>query len=215
MISFLFAFSVLAACPDTIFYAFAGHSNMENFFRRGGEAAFEKTMTALYPDQYFGSIRCAFASTGPATMKKGEPRFDHFVRRIKSAGKIGGLVLMYGFIEGKDSCAASSFFNDARRFISDIRDAADNASLPVFINRYEANNRKEASVRAYEKYSGKIDNSIEQLAESDRHCHLCPIRYMPAAHFAENHHYDSIGQWIFGVQLPAIIQFKKEDWWIK
>jgi hypothetical protein len=195
-----------------------GHSNLENFFRRGGDSVFIKGMSIRYPGYSFAFDRCAFSSTTSRSMRKGEDHFDRLIERInkyKATKIIGGIILMYGFIEGKDSSEAVNFEKETNRLLLDIRTACDNPKLPCLIGRYEKNWLFQPNTESYRKYASIVDSQINNFYFYNSLVIQIPIRYIAKENFYEGPHYNENGQRIFAEDAVALIQFYDLDFWYK
>lgn len=134
----LLFFCSSATDSTCIIYACNGHSNMKYFLSTGGEATFLNRMEAWYPGYRFkvidGShLSCKLSDIHGAYV-------DSFVNRIErysDTGIIAGLILMFGYVDGRDSASAYSFSSNMVKFISTVRTVAKCPYLPVFLCRYE------------------------------------------------------------------------------
>lgn len=226
-----------------VVYLFLGHSLMEGgcthdagyswlygeekgfYWGNSSEpvVAFLRDMRFRYPD----STRFTFcgavynqAAMMITDMVPGQYFYDKMMRAIRSMknqrGKrvvIGGIVLMFGFVEGQDRLKAENLGTDYLRLISRIRNATGNNYLPCIVCRYEENNLRDSVYAKYRKYEKTVIREIASLESRDRFIKISPIRPIPKEYYCEDHHWIKEGYWVWADDGTALIQINHFDFW--
>lgn len=186
---------------------------MQCFINRGGSEAFLSNMRGWYPNDKFNSVRFDFPSVPVSGMTRTEHRFKSFLDRIAQArdtSTIAGMIMMYGYLDGRNKQQAEAFCENFQLFVSEVRVAARNPTLPVFIDRaeyYATDNGAHWRI---------VDSIKNYLPFAMSHVYLFPYSYMPSGRMQpRDHHYDTLGHILAGNQLATMVQMYGEDWWVK
>jgi hypothetical protein len=193
------------------------HGTDKNFSNNSGSPVipFLKRMALLYPDYNFCGIKYAIHGMTIEdflTKTDGNYIIDK-INILKSKSIIGGVLLMFGFVEGKDVKMVQELDTKLKQLIDELREASGNKTLPFIFGRYEENNNKQ--VRYYNKYDDILVNKIQSLEKFDQYLKLTPIRPIPKQYYCDNHHYTSEGYQIWANDAAAIIQLNNFDFWKK
>ncbi|MDD5006383.1 MAG: hypothetical protein PHS33_07815 [Candidatus Omnitrophica bacterium] len=212
----IFCFQLFGA--QKVNYLVAGNSNLKFWCEKGGSETFLNIMKLQYPDYLFGTIEYVHLSAVIADIDDGYSRYSRFISNIAGVNDteiIGGLIMAYGFVEGRSKAEADSFEGNLKRFINTIRRVSGNNELPVFLNRYDKNVSAQEA-RGYQVFAVIVDSAIINTSKTMKHVYIFPLRYMPSQRYiANDHHYDSTGHWLAALQIPYIIQNYNEDFWFK
>ncbi|CAK0764366.1 hypothetical protein CCP3SC15_300018 [Gammaproteobacteria bacterium] len=176
---------------------------------------FLKRMAILYPDYQFAGLKGAYSSAMVYQMVPGNEKHDLFFKRLSFARRqatIGGVVAMYGYVEGRNQDLAESFPRDFMRLLKEIRDSVGDPALPCILGRYETNNLRDPELERYRTFEKIIDEKIESL-QHEKNIVLAPIRTMPTAYYCEDHHYNGDGYTIFAHDAAALYQINGFDRW--
>lgn len=209
-----------------IIFIFLGHSNMnsgcasidvDTTYGKYGKfpALYLRQMSIRYPERSFSAICCNHLSQKVSDIKRGEARYNNLMAAISAARDtaiIGGVIMAFGFIEGKDSAEAYSFRNDLVLLLESIRMEAQNDSLSCIIFRYEKNNQGLSNVAQYSAYSDVIDREINSM-RTYRNVALAPVRYLPKRYYCENHHSNRDGYAILSQDMAVLYQINGFDFW--
>ena len=180
-------------------------------------AMFLNEMALRYPEYNFGAVCCNYPSAKVSDYFTDHLRYAKLIDKIlhiDNAATIGGMLCMFGFIEGKDSIEATQIDFQYRRMIEDIRDLCGNETLPVLISRYESNNKREKAIQAYTRYEPIIIRSLDDVVNYEKIKYF-PIRNLPKPYHCENHHSTYEGYQILSRDAAIQIQLNNADFWSK
>jgi hypothetical protein len=164
---------------------------------------FLKEMARLYPDYYFCGIKIVQAGLPMCkTFSKGMSHFQKVVSLMDSIGHrvtLGGMLTMFGFVEGISDSLSAAFYADATAMIQAYRDTLGIDSLPVFWGQYEQNADTTAYVN-YHQYRARIIEAIDSLPRGDilGRTLLTPEQPVPREYYFDDHHYNEDGYRLWG-----------------
>lgn len=181
---------------------------------------FLKAMAARYPGYYFCAAKVTQAGAPLVeTFFPGKKQHGELLACVDSLrGKcvIGGVLAMFGFVEGISDSLSRRFGDDALTFISLIRRKVNTRDLPVIWGRYESNaDSTHAMVKRYGVYGRRIQMHIDSLPAEDSmgRTALTPPEPVPAEYFCDNHHYDQIGYALWSRFAANEIGARGWDFW--
>lgn len=175
---------------------------------------FLKRMALLYPDYHFCGVK--YSSNGLTiedflTNKRNKYIFDK-LKTLKKKSIIGGVLLMFGFQEGKDIQKVQELDAKCKLLIDELRKASGNRTLPFIFGRYEENGAK-ILPHIYHRHDDILIKKIESLEKIDPYLKLTPIRPISKRCYCDDHHYTAEGYQIWADDAAAIIQINKFDFW--
>jgi hypothetical protein len=175
---------------------------------------FLKRMALLYPERHFCGVKHTL--NGMTIEEYPENQHDKFlidkIKTLKKKSAIGGVLLMFGFDEGKDMKKVRKMDVHLKRLIDKIRKASGNPTLPFLFGRYEENSDK-YRYKDYHQYDDSLITTIEAFETIDPYLKLTPIRPISKSCFCDDHHYNAEGYQIWAHDAAAIIQMNNMDFW--
>jgi len=175
---------------------------------------FLKRMALLYPEYHFCGVKYALngLTAEDLLVNNGDRFIIDKIKVLKEKSTIGGVLMMFGFIEGTDIKKVDDFDANVKHLIDKLRAAAGNETLPVIFGRYEENGRKVLPGK-FHRYDDVLTRQIEALEKIDRFLKLAPIRPVPKGCFCDDHHYNDYGYHLWVDDAVALIQINKFDFW--
>lgn len=178
---------------------------------------FLKRMALLYPDYNFCGLMYGCPCNQARHIFAEEDHRSYVTKRIKELKEhtiFGGIMMMYGFIEGQDYTEVHRLDTAIENLIFALRSAAEDSLLPVFLGRYEENGEKKEFGK-YHKWDSEVIERIKNVGRLYPHVYLTPIRPIPASCFCDDHHYTQDGYKIWSEDACAILQLTNSDFWYK
>jgi hypothetical protein len=160
---------------------------------------FLKAMAGYYPDYYFCAVKVTRAGkTMTECFFPGKPQYTPLVSALDRLGGrsvTGGLLAMFGFVEGISDSLSARFDQDAVRLIRHLRERCGADDLPCLFGRYEEHTDTAGSYRQYLRYGERIRLAIERLpvVDSSGMTALTPQEAVPGALYCDDHHYGDRG----------------------
>ena len=179
---------------------------------------FLKRMALMYPDYNFAGIKMASSCAQAFHRHPGEARYDFFVKQIRElqakGATIGGVLMMYGFIEGQFKESVDSLSPKISQLIENIRGDVGNKKLPVLLGRYEEY-ADGHDIPQYHKWDHEVISQINSMPALVENLALCPRQPIPREYYCDNHHYDSQGYQVWANDAVSIIMYSGFDFWNK
>lgn len=195
------------------------HDPIETIFNSPSPVLpFLKRMAECYPDYYFCGVKITQA---------GLPMCDHFLKNkpkyklllqtvdsLKNSATLGGLLAMFGLVEGISDSLSQILCNDIITMFTLFRNDFDVSDLPCIIGRYEENSDKTVTPD-YFKYEDRIKAQIELIPGADplHKSALTPHEPIPKNMYFHDHHYNENGYALWSNTAVAIIRSNRWDYW--
>lgn len=178
---------------------------------------FLKRMALLYPGYNFCGIKYGHPC-GQAfhvyTEEKHRDFINSRVDAMKTRGTvIGGVVLMYGYIEGQHKNEVDKLEESFALLCAWFRNIVGNKNLPVIICKYEKYGEDFGPAYNYRRWKNIMMEKINALPDIVSNCALVPMRYIPKEYYCDSHHYAKEGYEIIGVDAATTIQEMAWDFW--
>lgn len=177
---------------------------------------FLNEISLRYPEYNFLGLNYQYPSSMVSEMRPGEYHYDKMMKDLaylKTVATMGGVVSLYGFIEGSNQTLANTFVSDFMTLIYNIRKVVENDTLPVIIGRYEVNNQRLPEIAKYRTYENIVRNKLILLTKNDPFIQMSPIRDVPKEDYCVNHHWTCDGFKIWAHDAIAIYQANNFDFW--
>jgi hypothetical protein len=180
---------------------------------------FLKKMAGYYPDYYF----CGIKVTMPGTpmhdnFLPGKPSYiqtTEMADALKDATTLGGILAMFGYVEGISDTLSASFDQDLKAILAGFRQDLKAPDLPMIIGRYEENGDTTA-YPFYNKYRTRIKAKLEgmQAADSIKHrVMLTPFQPVPKTMYFDSHHYSAEGYTLWSETAAEILHKSNWNFW--
>jgi hypothetical protein len=178
---------------------------------------FLKNMADRYPAYNFCGIKYGHACGQAFHILTEENHKRFFVNKIaemRRVSRIGGIMLMYGYIEGRYPEQIEPFGRNLATLIDSLRSLAGDPTLPVIIGRYELNGSltEAAEYRRYDRY---VVQQIESVPRVRQNVALAPFDYIPKEYYCDNHHYTAEGYKMLADDACQIYENNGWDFWNK
>lgn len=182
---------------------------------------FLKKMSELYPDYYFCGIKVT---------QEGMPMSSQFLRNmpkyaqvmqtvapIKDSVTVGGIIAMFGWVEGLSDSLSQHFDIDVNAMLSSFREDLGIPTLPIIMGRYEQNaDTTEASFISFYTYRSRIIAKLELLQSEDSLQHrimLTPFLPVPKTMYFDDHHYNADGYALWSNTAAEILYSSNWNTW--
>ena len=160
---------------------------------------FLKKMAVLYPDYYFCGIKVTQAGMSMSSQfLRNMPKYTEIMQTIaaiKDSVTIGGIIAMFGWVEGGSDSLSQRLDVDVNNMLSSFRVDLGIPNLPLIMGRYEENSDTSVFPQSY-KYENRIIAKLELLQSEDSLQHrimLTPFLPIPKAMYFDSHHYNADG----------------------
>jgi hypothetical protein len=175
---------------------------------------FLKRMALLYPEYNFCGVKyCINGMTIEDFLaSKNDSYIINKIKILKKKSLIGGVLLMFGWDEGREIKKVQEIDVNLKHLIDKLRKASGNRTLPFIFGRYEKNGAKGAYAE-YHRYDDILIDKIDSLETIDPYLKLTPIRPISKRCFCDDHHYTAKGYQMWADDAAAIIQINKFDFW--
>lgn len=178
---------------------------------------FLKRMALLYPDYEFcGCMYGCPCNQAWHILAEGGHR-NYITKRLNELNEhttLGGILLMYGFIEGQHQEEVKRLDTAIQNLITALRGIAGNPALPVILGRYEMLGKK-VLPETYHRWDSLMLEKISAVGRYFPNTYLTPFRFVPAPYYCDDHHYTAEGYRIWSEDAAAIIQLCRQDFWFK
>jgi hypothetical protein len=192
------------------------HGTDQNLLHNSGSPImpFLKRMALLYPDYHFCGV--SYSSIGLSIKNFFANKNDWYIidriNILKEKSTIGGVILMFGFVEGLELKQVQELDINLKHLIEELRKASGNKTLPFIVGRYEKNcDRVKTGI--LHNCADILNKKIESLENIDPFLKLTPIRMIPAQYYCDDHHYNAEGYRIWADDAAALIQMNHLDFW--
>lgn len=185
---------------------------------KGGMYLFLNEMALRYPGYNFCGVDYSAPSQKVSEIIPGDHRYEKMVKDVaylKTVSTIGGIFLLYGFIEAADKGKADNFYDATQLLIKNIRKQAGNDSLPCIMARYEKNHRGETISEKFWRYEIIIMQQIERIEKGDLFLKIAPVKWVPGDYHCEGHHQTCPGLRIVMEDAAVVYQQNNFDFWNK
>jgi hypothetical protein len=180
---------------------------------------FLKRMAELYPDYYFCGIKVTEAGSSLSSQfLRNKPKYTEIMQTvgaIKDSVTIGGIIAMFGWVEGLSDTLSRKFDADVNTMLSSFREDLGVPALPLIMGRYEENSDT-TGYSQYYKYKSRIIAKLELLQSEDSLQHrimLTPYRPVPKTMYSDSHHYDVNGYALWSSTAAEILQRSNWNTW--
>jgi hypothetical protein len=160
---------------------------------------FLKSMAQRYPAFYFCGIKVTQAGLPMSDQfLRGKPKYTELMQnfqKIKDSVTIGGIVAMFGHVEGASDSLSMNYTRDVITMLKQFRQDCAAPALPLIMGRYEYNSDTTTNT-VYYQFKQRMISTIEQLPTADSACNrilLTPYEYVPKAYYFDSHHYNADG----------------------
>jgi hypothetical protein len=162
---------------------------------------FLKKMADLYPDYYFCGIKVTQAGMSMSSQfLRNMPKYTQIMQTvgpIKDSVTLGGIIAMFGWLEGSSDSLSQCFDVDVNTMLSEFREDLGIPDLPMIMGRYEQNadTTKQGYTQFY-TYRSRMIAQLEQLQSTDSLQHrimLTPFLPVPKTMYYDDHHYNADG----------------------
>jgi hypothetical protein len=170
---------------------------------------FLKAMAHQCPDYYFCAVKVTQAGKMMCeTFFPGKPQYEDLtgiLDKLKSRIVVGGMLAMFGFVEGISDSLSARFSDDASWLIGHYRRLIGVPDLPCLFGRYEQYADTAGAYKAYVRFGNRIREAIERLPELDSFIALTPENPVPAEHYCWDHNYNEVGYALWSRTAADII----------
>ncbi len=180
---------------------------------------FLKKMAALYPDYYFCGIKVTQAGMSMSSQfLRTMPKYTEImqtVAAIKDSVTIGGIIAMFGWVEGSSDSLSQRFDVDVNTMLTSFRQDLGIPNLPMIMGRYEMNSDTTIYASFY-AYRNRIIAKLELLQSEDSLQHrimLTPFLPIPKTMYFDSHHYNADGYSIWSTTAAEILQSSNWNAW--
>ena len=178
---------------------------------------FLKQMATMHPDFNFSGIKMASSCAQAFHRHPGDSRYDRCIKQIKElqdkGATIGGVLMMYGFIEGQNKESVDSIVIKTGLLINNIRFDVGNNNLPVIFGRYEENGDK-IRCPTYHNYDSLLICKIDSIPLLIKNTALSPYKPVPSNMYCDNHHYDENGYKLWANDAVQMIDEYGFNLWV-
>jgi hypothetical protein len=223
-----------------IVFLFLGHSNLDNacagnctpsilenvwaygdekkIYRptnlNSGMYIFLNDIATRYPGYNFCGVDLTSPSQFMGEYVPGTDRYNRMknaVSYLRTVSTIGGMVLMYGVNECRDSSHAYGFVNDLMFLVWSVRKEVGNDTLPCLVDKLEKNSLDIDKMT----FRAVVDSKLEALELFDWHLKLFPVLQIPKEYYCEGHHQTCQAFRISFEDAIGIYQQNHFDFWRK
>ncbi len=179
---------------------------------------FLKKMAEYYPEYHFCGIKITQAGLPMSDcFLRGKPKYKLLLETIdslKNKATLGGVLAMFGFVEGISDSLSSRLCEDVINMISSFREDFGVSNLPCIFGRYEENSDT-TNLTDYFKYKDRIKTQIESIPDADplHRTALTPYEPVSKEMYFDDHHYNKAGYALWSNTAAEIIKSNAWDYW--
>jgi hypothetical protein len=190
----------------------------EKGFYKGNTSAcvscFLNELALRYPKYNFAAANYSRSGYSLGYFKKGDFAYEQMCSElpvIKDKSTVGGVAIMFGFIDGVDSSLSANFDDNLLKLVCKIRDLTENYKLPCIVGQYEINNQRLPEQRRYRRYEKIVTDQIQQLGLKDSYIKITPVSPVPPEYYCDDHHFTCQGYKIWTEDAVSLIQLYHLD----
>ena len=176
---------------------------------------FLKAMAVQYPDYNFcGVVHASPCQQAFHILSEGRHRdcLINQINSVKDKGTFGGVLLMYGIIEGQFKPSVDLLEPEINKLVAFIRLQVNDNNLPIILGRYEENGNA-IELKDWFKYKKNLMCIINSMPNKINRLVLTPYQPVAANEYCDNHHYSTEGYRIWSEDAVKIIKENNLDSW--